>query len=294
MAALYSKTSLGHNLKRFNKHGAVVFSCQFAQTFSQIVFSLSDGILRSRKGTLMSLLYDQQHKPQITAIIPTYNEERNVAGVLEALRLSEILDEIIIVDDGSVDKTVEIVNKFAATDQRARLIQHERNQGKGQAILTGWAATTAPFLLLLDADLHKLAPSHVLALMTPVLNHQADMTLGLFWGGHLNTDISSWSMPFLTGQRGLRSEILKHISREAAAGYGFEVALTIAANQQGYHKHFVTLKGVWHPPSEFHRGGWNGLIWRFRMYGQIIRAWIIATRQRYPKVDRFLSTNLKP
>jgi glycosyltransferase involved in cell wall biosynthesis len=242
----------------------------------------------------MSLLYNYQRKPLIAAIIPTYNEERNIAGVLEALRLSDILDEIIIVDDGSVDKTVEIVRKFAAIDRRMRVILHERNQGKGQAIFTGWAATTAPYLLLLDADLHELNPDHILALMTPVLDHQADMTLGLFWGGHIPTDFSSWAMPFLTGQRGLRSEILKHISPEAAAGYGFEVALTVAASQQGYHKHIVPLKGVWHPPSEFHRGGLNGIIWRFRMYGQIIRGWVIATRQRHPKVKTFLSTILKP
>jgi polyisoprenyl-phosphate glycosyltransferase len=242
----------------------------------------------------MSSLHNYQHKPLIAAIIPTYNEERNVAGVLEALHLSEILDEIIIVDDGSVDKTVEIVLKFAESDPRMQVIRHERNQGKGQAILTGWAATSAPYLLLLDSDLHKLTPEHILALMAPVLNHQTDMTLGLFWGGHTITDFSSWGMPFLTGQRGLRSELLKHISHEAAAGYGFEVALTISANQHGYHKHIVPLKGVWHPPSEFHRGGFNGLIWRFRMYGQIIRGWLIATRQRYPKVETFFSTILKP
>jgi hypothetical protein len=242
----------------------------------------------------MSSLFNRLGKPLIAAIIPTYNEERNVAGVLEALSTSDILDEIIIVDDGSVDKTVEIIHKFAAADQRIQVIQHERNKGKGQAILTGWAATTAPYLLLLDADLHKLTPGHILDLMTPVLDHHADMTLGLFWGGHINTDLSSWGMPFLTGQRGLRSEILKYISHEAASGYGFEVALTIAANQQSYHKQIVPLKGVWHPPSEFHRGGWNGLIWRFRMYGQIIRGWVIATRQRHPKANSFFSTILKP
>jgi len=233
-------------------------------------------------------------KPLIAAIIPTFNEERNVAGVLEALHQSDILDEIIIVDDGSVDRTVEIARKFAATDPRMRVILHERNQGKGQAIFTGWAATTAPYLLLLDADLHELKPGHILDLMTPVLEHRTDMTLGLFWGGHINTDFSSWGMPFLTGQRGLRAEVLKHISQEAAAGYGFEVALTVAVNQHGYHKHFVPLKGVWHPPSEFHRGGLNGLVWRFRMYSQIIRGWLIATRQSHPRLKTFLSTILKP
>jgi len=56
----------------------------------------------------MSSPDNHQPKPHIAAIIPTYNEERNLAGVLEALCASEILAEIIIVDDGSVDKTVEI------------------------------------------------------------------------------------------------------------------------------------------------------------------------------------------
>jgi glycosyltransferase involved in cell wall biosynthesis len=242
----------------------------------------------------MTMPTQPQRKPQIAAIIPTYNEERNVAGVLATLHQSDMLDEIIIVDDGSVDKTVEIVRSFAAQDARMHLIRHERNQGKGQAIFTGWAATTAPYLLLLDADLHMLKPEHVEVLMNPVIERRTDMTLGLFWGGHINTDFSSWSMPFLTGQRGLRSEILNHISHEAAAGYGFEVALTVAVNQHGYDKHFVPLKGVWHPPSEFHRGGLNGIIWRFRMYGQIIRGWLIATRQSHPKIKTFLSTILKP
>jgi polyisoprenyl-phosphate glycosyltransferase len=233
-------------------------------------------------------------KGLIAAILPTYNEERNIAGVLKALTTSEILDEIIIVDDGSEDGTLAIARNFALEDLRIKVIRHERNMGKGQAILTGWAATSAPYLLLLDADLHELAPEHIHALLTPVIGHHTDMTLGLFWGGHLNTDLSSWGMPFLTGQRGLRAEILKHISQEAAAGYGFEVALTVAVNQQGYHKQIVPLKGVWHPPSEFHRGGWNGFIWRFRMYAQIIRGWLIATRQHHPKLEAFLSTFQKP
>jgi glycosyltransferase involved in cell wall biosynthesis len=239
-------------------------------------------------------IHNPPHKPLIAAIIPSFNEERNLAGVLEALCASEILDEIIVVDDGSDDKTVEIARKFAAKDPRMQVILHERNKGKGQAIFTGWAATTAPYIILLDADLHELKPGHITALITPVLDHRVDMTLGLFWGGHINTDFSSWGAPFLTGQRGLRADILKYVSREAAAGYGFEVALTVAVSQQNLRKRVVPLKGVWHPPSEFHRGGLNGLLWRFRMYGQIIRGWLIATRQRYPDAKTFFSSILKP
>jgi len=240
----------------------------------------------------MSDIPTQPRKPLIAAIIPTYNEALNISGVLEVLIATPVLDEIILVDDGSRDKTVEILRQAALRDPRIHVIQHEKNKGKGQAIFTGWASTNASILLLLDADLKNLTPNHVEALLEPVLARRADMTLGLFRGGHFNTDLSHWFTPFLTGQRALRAELLKYISHEAAAGYGFEVALTVAAGQQNYHKRIVFLKGVWHPSSEFRteRGGyWNGKIWRFRMYGQIIRAWLIATGERYPKAREFFS-----
>jgi glycosyltransferase involved in cell wall biosynthesis len=239
----------------------------------------------------------QPRKPLVAAIIPTYNEALNIGGVLEVLKNTPGLDEIVLVDDGSKDKTVEILREAARQDGRFRILQHDKNKGKGQAIFTGWAATCASILVLLDADLKNLTPEHIQALIEPVLNRRADMTLGLFRGGHFNTDLSHWLTPFLTGQRALRAELLKYVSHEAAAGYGFEVALTVAAGQQSYRKRIVFLKGVWHPSSEFRteRGGyWSGKIWRFRMYGQIIRAWLIATGERYPKARAFFSDIDKP
>jgi glycosyltransferase involved in cell wall biosynthesis len=234
----------------------------------------------------------QPCKPSIAAIIPTYNEQENIGTVLKVLHKTESLSEIILVDDGSKDGTVEILRQAAARDRRVHVIQHEKNMGKGQALFTGWAASTAPYILMLDADLKALTPGHLRALIAPVLDHRADMTLGLFWGGHIKTDFSHWFTPFLTGQRGLRAELLKCVSREAAEGYGFEIALTVAAGQNSYRTRVVTLRGVWHPSSEFRteRGGyWNGKIWRFRMYGQIFRAWVIARRERYPKAKAFFS-----
>jgi hypothetical protein len=229
--------------------------------------------------------------PHIAAILPMYNEELNVAGVLEVLRQTDMLDEIIAVDDGSRDRTVEILKQAAAADGRMQIIQHERNRGKGQAIFSGWAATSAPVLLLLDADLKDLKPEHIQALLKPVIERRADMTLGLFKGGRFTTDMSHWLTPFLTGQRGLRAEVLKCISHEAAEGYGFEVALTVAAGKHKYRTRVVPLKGVWHPSSEFRgeRGFWKGELWRLRMFGQIMRAWVIASRERAPKIKAFFS-----
>jgi len=224
-------------------------------------------------------------KALIAAILPIYNEELNVSDVLEVLHSTSMLDEIILVDDGSSDKTLEILNQAASIDPRIQVIHHDQNRGKGQAIFSGWSATCAPILLLLDADLKDLTPDHITALLTPVMDHRADMTLGLFQGGHFSTDLSHRLSPFLSGQRGVRSELLKYLSREAAAGYGFEIALTITASQHNFRTRVVALKGVWHPSSEFRaeRGFWHGLLWKLHMYGQIIRAWYISTREHYPK-----------
>jgi glycosyltransferase involved in cell wall biosynthesis len=110
----------------------------------------------------------QPHRPHIAAILPTYNEEANVATVLETLHNTAMVDEIIIVDDGSVDHTVDVLNQCAALDTRIRILRHEKNQGKGQAMFTGWAATNAACLLLLDSDLKNLKPEHIQSLLTPM------------------------------------------------------------------------------------------------------------------------------
>ena len=229
-------------------------------------------------------------KALIAAILPTFNEELNVCDVLEVLHATSMLDEIILVDDGSSDNTFEILNQAAAVDQRIQVIRHDQNRGKGQAIFSGWSATSAPILLLLDADLKGLTPDHINALLMPVIDHRADMTLGLFQGGHFSTDLSHRLSPFLTGQRGVRAELLLNTSRaQAASGYGFEIALTVTASQHNFRTRVVALKGVWHPSSEFRaeRGFWRGLQWKLHMYGQIMRAWYISTREQYPKEKAF-------
>jgi len=226
----------------------------------------------------------QLYKPAIAAILPAYNEAKTIGTVLEVLCRVDSLNEVIVVDDGSKDATADIVRTYTGWDERVRLIQHETNQGKGQAIFTAWRSTQTPYLILLDSDLLNLTPAHIEALIAPVLTNKADMTLGLFLGGRIPTDFAHWASPWLTGQRGLRADILKYVLEEAAIGYGFEVALTIAAKQNGYRTRIVPMKGVWHPPSEFHRGLRYGIRWRWHMYGNVLRAWYIATGQRYPKI----------
>lgn len=212
----------------------------------------------------------------VHAIIPTYNESGKIGRVLSVLKEIDILGEIIVVDDGSTDGTLQEVTQLAEEDSRIRILCHVRNLGKGEAIFTGWHASRAPYLLLLDADLFGLKPAHIQDLIQPVLDGRADMTIGQFKGGIWRSDFSHWLTPWLSGQRCLRSELLAKISYRAAAGYGFETALTVAARQHEWRCLRVPLRGVWHIPSESRRGLFRGLLTRARMYGQIILAWYLA------------------
>jgi glycosyltransferase involved in cell wall biosynthesis len=229
--------------------------------------------------------------PAVTALLPAYNEAKNIAQVLSVLCEVVELGEIIVVDDGSADGTAAIAQAWAVRDPRVRLIRHLANRGKGEAVFSGANATRATFLLMVDADLRGLAPGHIRALIQPVLEGQADMTLGLFRGGQWNTTLSHRLTPWLTGQRCFRTSLLRFVSVPAAAGYGVETALTIAARQRGYRCAKVPWHGVSHPPSESHRGLLNGVNNRVRMYSQIIRAWYLASgsRQLIARLRQWLS-----
>lgn len=218
--------------------------------------------------------------PHLSAILPAYNEAEGMGGVLAVLHQVPALDEIIVVDDGSQDDTARVTRQAARQDARIRLIQQPSNLGKGQAIFTAAATTRAPFLLLLDADLMNLNPGHVEDLIEPVLSGRADMSIGLFRSGHLNTDLAHRATPWLSGQRCLKADLLRNIDVQAAAGYGFETALTISTRQEHARTQVVFMSGVWHPPSEFHRGFWQGVAQRTRMYLHILRAWRTARRTR--------------
>jgi GT2 family glycosyltransferase len=224
--------------------------------------------------------------PRVAAILPAYNEAENIGTVLDVLRHVRLLSEIIIVDDGSQDGTAEVVCQKRKHDPRIRLLVHPVNSGKGEALYTGWGATDASSILMLDADLLNLRPDHVEALLEPVMKRQADMTMGLFKRGWWFTDISHRITPWLTGQRCFRSELLRMVPLQAASGYGLETAITIVARQRGWRCIYVPLVGVSHLPSETHRGFVKGLLTRMRMYHQIALAWYLTgSWQRF--VSRF-------
>lgn len=216
----------------------------------------------------------------LAALIPAYNEAGRLAGVLDVLRGVEALEQIIVVDDGSSDATASDAQTAAARDGRVVCLSLPANQGKAKAVLAGARATTAGWLILLDADLTGLRREHVDALWQPVRLDQADMAVGVFRNGRWNTDLSHWLTPWLSGQRCLSTERLLQVAEQDVPGYGLETALTLTARRRRWRRRHVTMAGVAHPPSEYHRGGPLAGGWhRLKMYGQIVAtAWTCGVK----------------
>jgi len=84
---------------------------------------------------------------KVSAIIPAYNEEQNISSLIQRIKLIDCIDEIIVVDDGSVDDTSGIANK-----EGARVIRHPYNIGNGAAIKTGAMHSNGEILVFLDSD----------------------------------------------------------------------------------------------------------------------------------------------
>lgn len=118
---------------------------------------------------------------RLSILVPLYNEEEFIAELLNRVLVAPLpagMDrEVVVVDDGSRDGSVEIVEQYAAADPRVRLIRHPRNRGKGAAIRTAIEAATGDISIIQDADL-EYDPREYPKLLQPILDDQADVVYG--------------------------------------------------------------------------------------------------------------------
>jgi len=116
----------------------------------------------------------------IGVVVPSYNEEKLIAKTVRSI--PSLVDNIIVVDDSSNDRTAEIVKKVAEEDRRITLIEHEVNQGVGGAIITGYkkAIELNIDITAVMAGDGQMDPNDLTNILEPVANGVVDYTCLLY------------------------------------------------------------------------------------------------------------------
>jgi len=197
----------------------------------------------------------------VAAIIPAFNEERTIGDVVGAVWRSSLVDDVIVVSDGSRDSTV-----MAAERHGARVIDLRENLGKGGAIAAGLESTGARVILLLDADLVGLTQQHVEDLLRPVLARRAEVCIG-----QIKRDLMQTLFPNFSGQRALRREVLEAIPNLRRTGFGIEAVLSRHTKSLGLRTCTVSLGQLTHVPKLEKHGFLMGYVGKLKATWQIAK-----------------------
>ena len=223
-------------------------------------------------------------RERVCALIPAFNEAERIGTTIAALCARREIHEIVVMDDGSTDGTVEIARAAGATQ-----VLTAKNGGKGAALAAVYAAAKdrAEIFLLLDADLGASAGEAV-KLLPLIVSGEADMTIGLLppdpafaasgqiggrgfvvrlarWGILRRTG-QSFQQP-LSGQRALNRALLEVLGGAFAPGFGVEVDLTIRALTAGFRVQEVATQFRHHVTG----GDWASWCHRARQFRDVAR-----------------------
>jgi len=127
----------------------------------------------------------------VGVILPVFNEARTIDEVMRRVLAQPCVCEVIAVNDASNDGTIEILRSWQQRDPRVRILEHPANRGKGAAIRTGWAASTAPVVIIQDGDL-EYDPKDYARMLQLILSGQADVVYGSRFIGENNLSNPGW------------------------------------------------------------------------------------------------------
>jgi glycosyltransferase involved in cell wall biosynthesis len=176
---------------------------------------------------------------KVSCLIPAYNEEKTIFDVVNKvfeLKKESLISEIIVVSDGSKDKTPELA-KLAGAD---KVIELSKNIGKSGALIEGIKEVKGDIFLFLDADLTGLEKEHIKLILEPVIKDIADMVVGYF---------ENQVMINLSGQRALKRYFLENLVKNEKikkARYNWEMLVNMEVKKMGGKILYVYLPGVDH------------------------------------------------
>jgi glycosyltransferase involved in cell wall biosynthesis len=192
-------------------------------------------------------------RPCLSVVVPCFNEEATIRTLVDQVLDSPWVAQVIVVDDGSKDRSREILSGL--DDQRITVVLHDVNRGKGAALRTGFSHATSDFVVVQDADL-EYDPGEYGILLEPLLDDRADVVFGsrflsgrphrvlYFWHSMGNRFLTLLSNMFTdlnltdmeTCYKCFRREIIQGIRIEEDR-FGFEPEIT-AKLARGRHRIF--------------------------------------------------------
>ena len=129
----------------------------------------------------------------LSVIIPVDNDENTIEAIIDRLDSKNVADVIVLVDDGSVDGTRKILETIPERYPKVKVFLHERNQGKGAAVVTGIKQASGDLMLIQDADL-EYDPRDIPALLKPINEGMADVVYGSRFLGGPRRSTMFWHM----------------------------------------------------------------------------------------------------
>lgn len=167
----------------------------------------------------MQKRYRKTKKVSVSAIVPVFNEEKTVKSLINTLLKSPFIDELICINDGSSDRSLEILENFK---DKIILINLKKNRGKGNALSLGIKKAKGEIVIFFDADLVNLSNKHIKTLLSPLLKNETEAVLGYL--------IRKENVPAifsnLTGQRAYyRKDLLLLLKEMSNSRFGVEVLL---------------------------------------------------------------------
>lgn len=223
-------------------------------------------------------------KQKVAVVVPAYNEGKRIVPVLKAVLAAKLVDQVIVVDDGSRDNTSEVAGRLPGVE----VVRFTSNLGKAAAMAAGVAHTDAPIVAFIDADLDGLASEHIDDIVRPVLNDECDMCIGIFRGGKFWSDTAQRITPLISGQRAIRRQLIEVVPYFSEVRMGAEVLLNTAAKRARARVKRVVLRGVSNQFKERKMGLVKGTAARYRMYKEITQAMVRYRRGTKRRVsDRF-------
>lgn len=178
----------------------------------------------------------------ISIVCPVFNEEKTVKNIAQVLKEQKIAKEILFVDDGSKDKTFEILKKFQSS--KIKVIKLKKNFGKAFAIFVGTKLAKGEIVGFLDGDLLGLKEEHLEQVFFPLLKKEARYVIGVPIKKSQKI-VKPWEI-YLSGERAyFKKDLLPHLKKISRLGYGLETFLNfVFPPKEGK---IVFLKGLISP-----------------------------------------------